>query len=72
MDWRLKMTELLALEKEANQLAKQLFEDDSQKRASFTNRLLDICTRVQDKDILLIHNPGGWGTTHLENLLQLH
>ncbi|MFC1847534.1 hypothetical protein ACFLW5_01810, partial [Chloroflexota bacterium] len=25
---------------------------------------------VQGKDFLLIHNPGGWGTTHLENLLQ--
>ncbi len=64
------MTEGLTLEEEANRLAEQLFENDTQKRASFTSRLLDMCTRAQDKDFLLIHNPGGWGTTHLENLLQ--
>ncbi|MDP6633078.1 MAG: hypothetical protein QGI51_06205 [Dehalococcoidales bacterium] len=64
------MAELLTLEQEAKQLAKQLFDDDSQKCARFTSRLLDICSKVQGKDILLIHNPGGWGTTHLENLLQ--
>ena len=64
------MTKSLTLEEEANRLAEQLFQGDTQKRASFTSRLLDICTRAQDKDFLLIHNPGGWGTTHLENLLQ--
>ncbi|MFC2004605.1 hypothetical protein ACFLUY_00090 [Chloroflexota bacterium] len=64
------MTKRLTLEEEANGLAEQLFEGDIQKRASFTGRLLDICTRVRDKDVLLIHNPGGWGTTRLENLLQ--
>lgn len=64
------MTELLTLEQEAKQLAEQLFESDSQKCACFTNWLLDICASVKDKDILLIHNPGGWGMTHLENLLQ--
>ncbi len=58
------------LKAEVSQLAQQLFGNDRQKCASFTNRLLDICTGVQDKDILLIHNPGGWGSTHLENLLQ--
>ena len=60
----------LTLEEEANHLAEQLFGSDVKKRANFTSRLLDICTRAQDKDFLLIHNPGGWGTTHLENLLQ--
>ena len=60
----------LTLEEEANHLAEQLFGSDAKKCANFTSRLLDICTRAQDKDFLLIHNPGGWGTTHLENLLQ--
>ena len=64
------MTKRLSLEDDANHLAEQLFKDDTQKRARFTSRLLDMCTRAQDKDFLLIHNPGGWGTTHLENLLQ--
>ncbi|MFC2057019.1 hypothetical protein ACFLTO_05605 [Chloroflexota bacterium] len=63
------MTKLLILEEEANRLAEQLFEGDTRKCASFTSRLLDIYTRAQGKDFLLIHNPGGWGTTHLENLL---
>lgn len=60
----------LILEKEASHLAQQLFGDDLKKRTSFTNRLLDICIRTQGNDFLLIHNPGGWGTTRLENLLQ--
>lgn len=58
------------LKEEASHLAEQLFQGNTQKRASFTNRLLDICTKAQGKDFLIIHNPGGWGTTHLENLLQ--
>ncbi len=63
------MTKLLTLEKEANRLAEKLFNNDAEKSASFTSRLLDICTKVQGKDFLLIHNPGGWGNTHLGNLL---
>lgn len=59
----------LALEQEAGHLAQQLFSHDIKKRASFTNRLLDSCTRAQGKDFLLIHNSGGWGSTRLEDLL---
>jgi len=70
VDWWLKMTKRLTLEEEVNHLAEQLFGDDIKKGASFTSRLLDMCTRAEGKDFLLIHNPGGWGTTHLENLLQ--
>ncbi|MFC2005362.1 hypothetical protein ACFLVG_00130 [Chloroflexota bacterium] len=58
------------LEKEASHLAEQLFGDDIKKCASFTNRLVDICTKAQGKDFLLIHNPGGWGNTQLERSLQ--
>jgi len=60
----------LVLEEEASRLAPQLFGNDIKKCASFTNRLLDICTRAQGKDFLLIHNPGGFGGTPLENLLR--
>ncbi len=60
----------LTLEKEASHLAERLFGNDIQKRASFTKRLLDIYAKSQGKDFLIIHNPGGWGTTHLPNLLQ--
>lgn len=68
---QLKLTdENVVLQEKASQLAHHLFGNDIKKCASFTNRLLDICTRVQGKDFLLIHNPGGWGSTYLENCLQ--
>ena len=60
----------IALQEEACHLAQQLFGNGSEKGISFTNRLLDIYIRAQDKDFLLIHNPGGWGTTHLEHCLR--
>ncbi len=60
----------LLLQEEANHLAHQLFGNNIKKCTSFTNRLLDICTRAQDKDFLLIHNPGGWGSAPLEQCLQ--
>ncbi len=60
----------LALEEEARLLAQQLFGNDFKKYASFSNRLLDIGTRAQGKDFLLIHNPGGFGSTPLEQCLQ--
>jgi len=59
----------LTLKEEADHLAQQLFGNDTKKCASFTNRLLDIYSNAQDKDFLLIHNPGGWGTTPLERSL---
>lgn len=58
------------LNEEANELAEKLFGADTEKRADFVRRLLDICSRVDGKDFLLIHNPGGWGSTRLEELLQ--
>ncbi|MBI2329607.1 MAG: hypothetical protein HYU85_08275 [Chloroflexi bacterium] len=61
---------LETLEKEISHLGQQLFSADLKKRARLTNRLLDICTRAQGKDFLLIHNPGGWGSTPLEDCLQ--
>jgi len=64
------MTDCLALQEEANRLAQQLFGNETEKCASFTNRLLDICTRAQGKDFLLIHNPGGWGSTPLEHCMR--
>ncbi len=55
---------------EANQRAKELFGDDRKKCAAFSQQVQDIYLGAEGKDFLLIHNPGGWGTTHLENLLQ--
>lgn len=58
------------MEEEACYLARQFFEDKSEKAASFTSRLLDTYHRAQGKDFLLIHNPGGWGSDTLEHCLQ--
>jgi len=58
------------VQEEASRLAEQLFGKDIKKRTDFTDRLLDICTRAQSKDFLLIHNPGGFGSTPIEHLLE--
>jgi len=64
------VTDYNILSEEANHLAKQLFGDDIKNRTAFANELVDICSRASGKDFLLIHNPGGWGTANLEDLLQ--
>ncbi|MDO8688350.1 MAG: hypothetical protein Q7K41_07170 [Dehalococcoidales bacterium] len=70
MDLVLKMVDgYPVLKTEAEHLAEQLFGNDRRKCDSFTNRLLDICARVQDKDIFIIHSPGGFGSTPMEHLL---
>ncbi|MBI4267391.1 MAG: hypothetical protein HY662_01235 [Chloroflexi bacterium] len=65
----LKLSEDNGLREEASSLARQLFDSNIKKRARFVNQLIDICNRVQDRDFLLIHNPGGWGCTPFEELL---
>jgi len=62
------VTNELTLQAEASALAQQLY-GGRKKRVNLTERLLDICTRGQDKDFLLIHNPGGFGSTPLEQCL---
>ncbi|MEK7354709.1 MAG: hypothetical protein AABZ77_09415 [Chloroflexota bacterium] len=57
------------LNEEADHLAKQLFGDDIKKRTGFSSRLMDICSKASGKDFLLIHNPGGWGSTDMKGLL---
>ncbi len=64
------MTSAIALQKEACHLAQQLFGNETKKCVGFTNRLLGICTRAQGNDFLLIHNPGGFGSTPLEHCLR--
>ena len=64
------MTEHSYIEEEAYQLAKKLFGNDTAKSTGFTNRLLDMYNIAEKHNFLLIHNPGGWGSTRIENLLQ--
>ncbi len=59
----------LVLKEEAGHLARQLFGNNIKKCVDFTDRLLDIYTRAQGKDFLLIHSPGGWGNTYIKRCL---
>jgi len=59
-----------ALKEEINNLAQRLFRDEGRSRASFTDRLWDTYNSARGKDFLLVHNPGGWGSTPLEGLLK--
>jgi hypothetical protein len=59
----------LALQNEAGEVAKQLFGSRKAARADFTRHLLEIYDRAQDKDFLVIHNPGGWGCSRLDRCL---
>lgn len=58
-----------ALREEAGGLARQLFGGNTKKCAGFTDRLLDIYARVQGKDFLIVHSPGGWGNSYIERCL---
>jgi pimeloyl-ACP methyl ester carboxylesterase len=64
------MTQNSLIEEEIYQLAYRLFGEDKHKRAVFSETLLDMYNRAQNNHFLLIHNPGGWGSTRIENLLQ--
>jgi hypothetical protein len=65
-----KVTENSFIEEEVYQLAEKLFGNDTAKGTGFSSRLLDMYNRAEKSNFLLIHNPGGWGSTHIENLLQ--
>jgi hypothetical protein len=59
----------LDLREEARRIGRQLFGDDVEKGASFADRLMAIYREARGKDFLLIHNPGGWGNSPLENCM---
>ncbi len=55
---------------EAHHLAEQLFRQNTRKRTAFVNRLMKICTEARSKEFIIIHNPGGWGSTPLPECLE--
>jgi len=59
----------LALRSEASDMARELFGGRTKECARFTERVLDICAEAQHKDFVVIHNPGGWGSSRLEHCL---
>lgn len=58
----------LSLEDEARLVGRQLFSRSARKQAQFVEKVLEVCRKVEGKDILVIHNPGGWGGTPLDEL----
>ena len=53
----------------AGQLAAKLFPHSHKKRKLFLNGLQEMYSAARNKDVLVIHSPGGWGNTHWEGLL---
>ncbi|MBN2238381.1 MAG: hypothetical protein JW712_01295 [Dehalococcoidales bacterium] len=58
------------IEEEISQLSFTLFGNDITRRVGFEGRLMDMYEKAENNHFLLIHNPGGWGSTRVENLLQ--
>jgi hypothetical protein len=59
----------LTLREEARRLGRQLFGEDAAQISRFAERLEALYQDARDKDFLLIHNPGGWGNSSLDNCL---
>ncbi len=49
-------------------LARRLYPHNSVKRQQSQARLVDYYQKAKDKDILVIHSPGGWGNTEWEGI----
>lgn len=60
----------LELREEAEVLSQRLFGSNARRRAALAEQLMGICEKLPGRDFLLIHNPGGWGSTALDGLLQ--
>ena len=52
----------------AGQLAAKLFPHNSRKRKLFFHDLQELYSSARNKEILVIHSPGGWGNTHWEEI----
>jgi hypothetical protein len=60
----------LAIQNEAGEVARQLFGGRERPCADFTRCLLDFYEQAENKDFLVIHNPGGWGSSRLDRCLE--
>jgi hypothetical protein len=58
----------LTIQNEAGEVARQLF-GNRKSATDFTRRLIETYDQAQDKDVLVIHNPGGWGSSSLDRCL---
>ena len=56
------------LAEDAAVVAALLFPRHQRKQAEFTARVIAMGRQLQGKDFLVLHNPGGWGSTPLNDL----
>jgi hypothetical protein len=49
---------------DATAMAKELVGDYKGKYNEFVNQLLALYVEAEDKDVVVVFNPGGWGSTH--------
>lgn len=59
----------LTLREEAYNLSEQFFGSEKM-GIDFANQLIDLCIRSRGKDFLIVHNPGGWGHSRLDQCLE--
>lgn len=57
------------LREDAYRLARQLLKND-EAADKFAGYLIDICSEARGKDLLIVHNPGGWGRARLGSCLE--
>ena len=57
------------LKDEAYTFARDTFKGRKQAE-EFAGRLVEVCSRVEGKGFLIVHNPGGWGRAWMENCLE--
>jgi hypothetical protein len=66
---KLNMTrDSITIRRDAEQLARKLFKNNKS-QVEFVNQLLGYYAQAEGKDVLIIHNPGGWGSTDTEHLI---
>ncbi len=59
----------IAIREDAERLAKVIFKNKTQPQVKFVKHLLEYYQQTEGKDILIMHNPGGWGCTDIKNLI---
>jgi pimeloyl-ACP methyl ester carboxylesterase len=56
------------LREDAYRLAREIFKN-KETIDKFTRKVVEVCTKAEGKDLLIVHNPGGWGHAQLSQCL---
>jgi hypothetical protein len=59
----------LGIQEKAAKLAAVLYRGNAKKQSELVARLIDTYYKAVDKEVLVIHSPGGWGCTDIANLI---